>query len=87
VLIYRDQLADTPRALTEADKIAHLITSLPESCHVTESILTNQPIINMTLDHVILSLNNHELQLQQHIVNNSKPITNVLIAITEHRRG
>ena len=61
ILMYRDQLAGSAHALSDADIISHFVTSLPESWNVIQSIIANQAIADMTLDSVILSLNNFEL--------------------------
>jgi len=82
--MYRDQLAGSAHALSDADIISHLITSLPESWNVIQAIIANQPIANTTLDSVILSLNNFELQLPQRI--EDKP-PEALVATTSYRHS
>jgi gag-polypeptide of LTR copia-type len=86
VLTYQDQLVHTPQALTDSEVVSHLITNLPSSWHIIQTIISNQP--TKTLDSVILALTNYETQLRSHKDEKevNKPANNALMATT-NRRG
>jgi gag-polypeptide of LTR copia-type len=85
VLIYRDQLVHTPQALTDNEVVSYLITNLPSSWHIIQTSISNQP--TKTLDSIILTLINYEIQLQSHKdEGDNKPVNNALIA-TMNQRG
>lgn len=84
VLTYRDQLVHTPQALTDSEVTSHLITNLPSSWHVIQTIIANQPI--KSLDSVILALNNYETQMQNHKNEEEhNPLVNTPNALTASR--
>ena len=81
VLTYREQLADTNQALTNQDVVTHLIMNLPSSWQLIKMIISNQPVTQKTLDYVINTLMNYEIQLQKQ--KELKPQTTALASITD----
>ena len=80
VLTYREQLADTNQALTDQDMVTHLIMNLPLTWQLIKTIILNQPAIHKTLNYVINTLTNYEIQLQKQ--EEAKLRTTALVTVT-----